>query len=119
MRYNASAVAFLGLVLAALLAVGADPPAAPTPPAATKGKLPANFRRLGLSADQIAAVEKVTAAAHDKIAALEAQLRDIKAQEKRDTLAILNADQKRALAALATGETEPTTPPPTPVSPKP
>ena len=97
MRYNASAVAFLGLVLAALLAVSpalaADPPAAPT---TAKGHLPPHFKALGLTADQKAKVEQITGTAAAKIHDLEAQVAALRAQEHQDVLAVLTPAQRNA-----------------------
>ena len=104
MRYNASAVAFLGLVLAALLAVGADtPPAAPTPPRATKGTLPRDWKKLGLTDEQKVKAYAITADAKDKLAKLEAEIAAIKADEHKKLDALLTPDQRGALVELLSG----------------
>ncbi len=104
MRYNASAVAFLGLVLAALLAVGADtPPAAPTPPRATKGTLPRDWKKLGLTDEQKVKAYAITADAKDKLAKLEAEIAAIKADEHKKLDALLTPDQRAHLVELLSG----------------
>lgn len=111
------------VLLAAALAVGpnraADPPTAPTPTTATKGTLPRDFKKLGLTEAQKIAVDKITGEARAKIADLEGQIAAIRDQEHKDALAVLTDAQRTQLKAILTAgvEDKNTTPPTEPKKP--
>ncbi len=78
------------LAVAALAAVAADdvpkPAAPPAAPPVVKGRLPLHYKALGLSDEQKAKIEAVTAKAHAAIADLEVQVAAPKAAEQRRLL---------------------------------
>lgn len=98
----AAALALLAVVGSAL---AADPPQpAPTPPAATKGTLPRDWKKLGLTDDQKLKAYAITAAAKEKVAKLEAELAAVKEEEHKQLAALLTDDQRKHLAELLTGD---------------
>ena len=104
------------LAVAALAAVAADdapkPAAPPAAPPVVKGRLPIHYKALGLSDEQKAKIEAVTAKAHAAIADLEQQLSALKAAERADCLAILTDAQRKQLDAILTGADKPVSPAP-------
>jgi len=118
-----TSVALLGLLS---LSPGDEPAKpAPTPTPATKGTLPRDFKKLGLTDAQKIAVEKITGEARSKVADLEAQITSIREQEHKDALAVLTDAQRQQLKAILTAGVDdkpaPTPPaaptPPTPTKP--
>jgi hypothetical protein len=69
-----------------------------------KGVLPANWGKLGLSDEQKQKVYKVQADYGDKIAALEKQIKDLKAQEKTEMEKVLTDAQKARLKEILLGK---------------
>jgi hypothetical protein len=69
-------------------------------PVKVKGVLPANWAKLGLSDKQKQDVYKVQGDYHDKIAALEKQVKDLKAQEKTEMEKVLTDAQKARLKEI-------------------
>ena len=104
MRYTLAAAMALAPAVATAAADDPKPAAPPAAPAVVKGRLPVHYKALGLSDNQKAKIEAVTAKAHAAIADLEQQLAALKAQEKADCLAVLTPDQKAQLEKLSTGE---------------
>ena len=95
------------LAVAALAAVAADdapkPAAPPAAPPVVKGRLPLHYKALGLSDEQKAKIEAVTAKAHAAIADLEVQVAALKAAEQRHCLDLLSDAQRKQLDAILTG----------------
>jgi Spy/CpxP family protein refolding chaperone len=99
------------MVLAALMVVlgsnlygddKTDPP--------VKGRLPTYWNKLGLTDEQKQKVFKVIADNHEKTAALEKQLKDLKDKEKTDLEAVLTDDQKKHLRELISSKAPSDTP---------
>ena len=68
------------------------------------GVLPKDFKKLGLSDKQTQDIYKIEANYRDKIAALQQQLDDLKAAERKEVEGVLTDDQKAALAKLLVGD---------------
>ena len=62
-----------------------------------KGTLPANWGKLSLSEEQKQKIYKIQGDHHDKIAALEKQVKDLKATEKSEMEKVLGAAVKNPL----------------------
>src|SRR5271165_1271888 len=95
----------LSLLLAALvlvLMVGSDLVGQDKKDDKTKltGKLPTYWTKLGLSDEQKQKVYKIQNDFHEKLASLEKQLKDLKAQEKSDLEKVLTDGQKLRLKEL-------------------
>jgi hypothetical protein len=69
-----------------------------------KGFLPANFKKLGLSDEQIQKVYKTKADYKEKIESLKAQIEKLKDEERVDLNKILTETQRKLLRELQTGE---------------
>jgi hypothetical protein len=65
-----------------------------------KGTLPANWGKLSLSEEQKQKVYKIQGDYHDKIAALEKQVKDLKATEKSEMEKVLSDAQKALLKEI-------------------
>jgi hypothetical protein len=78
----------------------APPKDGPTP----KGTLPANWKKLGLTADQVKQVYKVQDTYHTKIDALKQQIDDLKKAEKGELEKVLTPAQKDRLREIILGE---------------
>jgi translation initiation factor 2B subunit (eIF-2B alpha/beta/delta family) len=72
-----------------------------------KGKLPANYSKLGLTDEQKQAVYKAQAKYAEKIDKLKAEIKALQAEEKKDVEAVLTPEQKKRLVELLTGAKEP------------
>jgi hypothetical protein len=73
-------------------------------PPKLKGKLPAHFKKLGLSDKQTQEIFKIEAGYADKIDALQQQLADLKKAEHHDVDNVLTDDQKAHLKELLTAD---------------
>lgn len=73
-------------------------------PTKLKGQLPANFKRLGLSEEQVQKVYKLRADTKAKINDLEKQIKKLREDEKEALEKILTPDQRKRLKELRTGE---------------
>ena len=69
-----------------------------------KGKLPAHFRKLGLSDQQMQQIFKIEAGYADKVEALQKQLADLKKAEHHDIDNVLTDEQKAHLKELLTAD---------------
>lgn len=69
-----------------------------------KGFLPANWKKLGLSEDQIQKVYKVQAKYGDEIEKLEAKIAELKAAMTKERADVLTPDQKKRLEAILLGK---------------
>jgi hypothetical protein len=72
----------------------------PDEPTKLKGKLPAHFKKLGLSDKQMQDIFKIEAGYLDKIDALQKQLADLKKTEHREIDNVLTDEQKTHLKEL-------------------
>ena len=103
--------AYLGGFLLAALLVGvvwsADDPKKPgddkkDPPA--RGSLPANWKKLGLTDDQVKKVYKIQTDYRAKLDTLAEQIRDLKKKEMVELETVLTDAQKARLKEIKTGE---------------
>lgn len=69
-----------------------------------RGTLPANWRKLGLSSDQVQKVYTVQGEFRGKISVLQAQIDKLKAQEKTELAKVLTPAQKERLQEILTGK---------------
>ena len=69
-----------------------------------RGYLPRDFKKLGLNDKQTQQIYKIEAEYRDKISALQQQIDDLKAAERKDIDGVLTDDQKAHLKELLTGE---------------
>ena len=69
-----------------------------------KGKLPAHFKKLGLSDKQLQEIFKIEAGYADKIDALQKQLADMKKAEHNEVVNVLTDEQKAHLKELLTAD---------------
>lgn len=105
----------LGLLIILFLVVGTSVPAQdkkgeePTQPGA-KGTLPAGWRRLGLTDDQVKKVYRVQTDYRGKIDVLQQKISALKKEERGELEKILTDAQKTRLKELKDGATT-TTPP--------
>lgn len=74
------------------------------PPAKTKGVLPANWKKVGLTDAQVQDIYKVQAKHNDEIDKLEAKIKEHKATRDKEMKAILTPDQKKRLDDILTGK---------------
>jgi len=74
------------------------------PPAKAKGKLPANWAKLGLSDSQVQDIYKTQNKYNDEIDKLEAKVKELKTNRDKDMKAVLTADQKKRLEEILTGK---------------
>ena len=82
----------------------------PTQPAA-KGTLPAGWRRLGLTDDQVKKVYRIQTEYRNKIDVLQQKIASLKKEERGEMEKILTEAQKTRLKELKDGGTTTTTPP--------
>ena len=73
-------------------------------PTKLKGKLPAHFKKLGLSDQQTQQIFKIEANYTDKMDALKKQLADMLKAEHQEYLSVLTDEQKTHLKELLTGD---------------
>jgi len=93
----------LALLLAVSVLVAADTKADPDkkdPDPKAKGTLRANWKKLGLSDDQVQKIYKVQTDYRTKIDVLEQQIKDLRAQEFADQVKVLTEAQKARLKEL-------------------
>jgi hypothetical protein len=76
----------------------------PDDPVKVKGTLPAHWRQLGLSADQVQEVYKIQAKYNAKIDKLKAEIEALKAEEDTERIKVLSDEQKRKLKELKSGD---------------
>jgi hypothetical protein len=104
--------AVLGGLLVFALVVGAGWSQDPKKPAddkkdpTPKGTLPANWKKLGLTDDQVKKVYKIQSDYRTKIDTLQQQISDLKQKEKTDMEGVLTDAQKARLKELKTGDSD-------------
>lgn len=69
-----------------------------------RGFLPANWKKLGLSEDQIQKVYKIQAKYGDEIEKLEAKIAELKATMDKERRGVLTPDQKKRLEDILLGK---------------
>ena len=80
------------------------------PPVKAKGQLLANWKALGLTADQVQMVYKTQTKYTAQIDELKAKIDKLKSEEKAELLKVLTEEQKKKLAEIKTGEKPPEKP---------
>lgn len=75
-----------------------------TAPARVKGMLPANWGKIGLSADQKQEIYKIQAKYNGEIDKLEAKIKEIRANRDKEMKAVLTADQQKKLNEIRTSK---------------
>jgi hypothetical protein len=98
----AAALGILGLIL--LVEAGASQDKKDKDGPKIKGMLPPGWKGLMLEADQIQKIYAAQKAFRGKIAALEDQILDLRAQERVEMVKVLNAEQKELLKKITFGE---------------
>ena len=73
-------------------------------PAKVKGTLPANWKKVGLTDDQVQQVYRVQARYNAQIAELDAKIKELKKIEKAEMEKVMTAAQKARLKEIVTGE---------------
>jgi hypothetical protein len=72
-----------------------------------RGPLPAHFKKLGLSEDQLTAVRKIRSEYRAKIEKLKQELSDLQKEERAKLDRVLTAEQRARLRDLRAGEPAP------------
>jgi Spy/CpxP family protein refolding chaperone len=112
------AVAAAGLVLL-LSGPGASGQNTREPGVKERGQLPQGWKKIGLSDDQVQKVYAIQSQYRAKINKLAAEIKQLRAEERRDLFKVLTDDQKTKLRKLAEERaTEPPAPPERRVEPK-
>ncbi len=96
--FAVAAVLFIGLVVASQ-GTGQD-----KADKKVKGYTPPGWKGLDLTAEQKAKIGKIHDEFKGKITALETQVKELRAKEKSEFVAVLTDTQKKALAKLALGD---------------
>ncbi|MBA4187487.1 MAG: hypothetical protein C0467_05655 [Planctomycetaceae bacterium] len=74
------------------------------PPGKVKGVLPMNWKKIGLSEDQVQTIYKIQGKHNDEIDKLEAKIKELKATRDKEMKAVLTADQKKKLEEILIGK---------------
>lgn len=74
-----------------------EKPKVPKQVARAKGQLPANWKQLGLTDEQIQTVYRIQNKYNDEIDKLETQIKNLKEQMAKERSAVLTAEQKKRL----------------------
>jgi hypothetical protein len=69
-----------------------------------RGQLPANYKKLGLSDEQIQKIYRIQADYQTKVRELEDQIKKLKIQEKSEIEKVLTKAQRERLKEILTGE---------------
>jgi Spy/CpxP family protein refolding chaperone len=96
------------LVLAAVLTgpvAGQDGKKKDEPVVKYKGTLPANWKKLGLTDEQVQKVYKVQTVYGDKIDKLKEEIRGLEAKRDKERYEVLTAEQKKRLEELSKPKT--------------
>jgi Spy/CpxP family protein refolding chaperone len=110
MRSLWSLVGVLALVLlAGNWLAAADEKKADSPAVKAKGTLPANWKKLGLTDDQVQKVYRIESDYREKIGVLEAQIKKLKEEQRAEMESVLTDAQKARLKEIRSGESAPKT----------
>ncbi|MCE9562197.1 MAG: hypothetical protein K8U57_09100 [Planctomycetes bacterium] len=74
------------------------------PPVKAKGVLPNNWKKIGLTEDQVQTIYKIQGKYNDEIDKLEAKIKELKATKDKELKAVLTADQKKKLEEILVGK---------------
>jgi len=69
-----------------------------------KGVLPANWKKIGLTEDQVQTIYKIQGKYNDEIDLLEAKIKELKTTKDKEMKAVLSADQKKKLEEILVGK---------------
>lgn len=69
-----------------------------------KGTLPQNWKKIGLTDDQVQQVYKIQNKYNDEIAKLESKIAELKGTMDKERKAVLTADQKKKLEEILLGK---------------
>src|SRR5207248_403255 len=99
----------LGVLLVALLVGGLalaqdKKDTKDTPPAKAKGTLPANWKKLGLTDDQVQKVYQIQTDHRGQIGALQQKIKQLQQEERTAMMGVLTDAQKARLKELATAD---------------
>jgi hypothetical protein len=107
LRLAARGSVVVALLLAGGWLMGDDTKKGEEPQLRVKGTLPANYKKLGLTEQQVQDIYKVQAKYDAKIAALRQQIRDLQEEQRMEREKLLTGAQKARLRELRLGETRP------------
>ncbi len=74
------------------------------PPAKAKGMLPANWKKIGLSEEQVQTIYKIQGKYSEEIDKLEAKIKELRSTKDKEMKAVLTADQKKKLEDILVGK---------------
>jgi hypothetical protein len=74
------------------------------PPVKVKGRLPANWGKLGLSDTQVQDIYKIQIKHNDEIDKLKAKIKELETTRDKEMKAVLTAEQKKRLDDILTGK---------------
>lgn len=83
---------------------GKDAKKEESPPQRLRGQLPPNFRKLGLSDEQVQKIYRIQADYQAKVKELEEQIKKLKTQEKSEIEKVLTKAQRDRLKEIISGE---------------
>jgi hypothetical protein len=83
---------------------GKDTKKEEAPPQRLRGQLPPNYRKLGLSDEQVQKIYRIQADFQVKVKELEEQIKKLKSQEKSEIEKVLTKAQRDRLKEIITGE---------------
>jgi Spy/CpxP family protein refolding chaperone len=93
----AVAVGALGLAVVLLAGTGASGQDKETTPGRVKGQLPAGWKKIGLTDEQVQRIYTIQGQYRAQIDKLRAELRKVEREERREMFKVLTEDQKAAL----------------------
>src|SRR5262245_45087230 len=76
-------------------------------PTKIKGQIPAGWKNLQLSKDQITKIQGIDAKFKAKVRELEDQIKELRVQERSEMVKLLTAEQRDMLRKLTVGDDEP------------
>ena len=74
------------------------------PPVKAKGVLPMNWKKIGLTDEQVQKIYRIQTKYNDEIAALEAKIAELKTTKDKEMKGVLTADQKKRLEDILLGK---------------
>ncbi len=81
-----------------------DPPKKDDPPTKAKGVLPPNWKKIGLSDDQVQQIYKIQGKYNEEIDKLDAKIKELRAARDKEMKGVLTADQKKKLEEILLGK---------------
>ena len=69
-----------------------------------KGQLPANYKKIGLSDDQVQTVYKIQSKYNEEIDKLDAKIKELRAAKDKEVKAVLTPEQKKRLEEILIGK---------------